>query len=125
MKKKQKNNKWWLDGICGSVIGFVNGFLGSGGGMIAVPILEKAKKLENKNAHATAIAVILPLSLISSIIYSFNFELDWLTIVLLSLTVTAGGILGSIFLKKLNGKVIRIIFASLMLIAGIRMFFVV
>lgn len=125
MRKKQKKFKWWIDAICGSIIGFVNGFLGSGGGMIAVPILEKAKKLDNKSAHATAIAVILPFSLISALIYSLNFELDWLTIGILSVSVTIGGIFGSIFLKKLSGKVIRVIFASLMLIAGVRMFFVI
>ncbi|MDD4815660.1 MAG: sulfite exporter TauE/SafE family protein [Clostridia bacterium] len=123
MKIKKKFKNWFLDAIWGSVIGFFNGFLGSGGGMIAVPILENLKKIENKKAHATAIAVIFPLSLISAIIYSINFEFEWLTVVVLSVGVTIGGVFGSIFLKKLNGKIIRIIFASLMLFAGVRMLF--
>lgn len=122
MAKKQKTKKkWWLDGICGSVIGFINGFLGSGGGMIAVPILEKAKKLDNKHAHATAIAVILPFSLISSIIYAFNFELDWLTVGILAGSVTLGGVIGCFCLKKLSCKVIRIIFAIVMAFGGVWM----
>lgn len=116
MKKKKR---WFLDVIWGGFIGFVNGFLGSGGGMIAVPILEKLKKFSNKEAHATAIAVILPLSLVSAVIYSFNFELDWVIIGILSGAVTLGGIFGSIFLKKFSGKVIRIIFAVLMFVAGV------
>lgn len=123
MKNKKKFKSWFLDAVWGSVIGFINGFLGSGGGMIAVPILENLKKIENKKAHATAIAVIFPLSVISAIIYSANFELDWVIIAVLSATVTIGGIFGSIFLKKLSGKVIRVIFASLMLVAGIRLLF--
>jgi len=125
MKNKKKFKNWFFDAVWGSVIGFINGFLGSGGGMIAVPILENLKKIENKNAHATAIAVIFPLSVVSAIIYSTNFELDWIIIAVLSVSVTIGGIFGSIFLKKLNGKVIRIIFASLMMIAGVRMLFLV
>lgn len=125
MKNKKNFKSWFLDAVWGSVIGFFNGFLGSGGGMVAVPILENLKKIENKKAHATAIAVIFPLSVISAIIYSANFELDWIIIAVLSASVTIGGIFGSIFLKKLSGKVIRIIFASLMLVAGVRMLFII
>lgn len=123
MKCKKNGKKWLKDVIFGSIIGFLNGFLGSGGGMIAVPILEKIKKIDNKKAHATAIAVIFPLSIVSGVVYSLNFELDILTILILSGGVTVGGIVGSLLLKKLNSKAVRIIFAVLMLAAGIKMFF--
>ena len=43
-------------------------FFGGGGGMVCVPILQKVLFLESKQAHATAIAVIFPLSLIVSIL---------------------------------------------------------
>ena len=123
MKKKNNLKQWLLDAIFGSIIGFINGFLGGGGGMVAVPLLEKIKKLDNKKAHATAIAVIFPLSLASAIIYSVNLEINWITVLILSASVTVGGILGSLLLKKLSGKTIRIIFAFLMLGAGVYMFF--
>lgn len=122
MKRKKNKNSWWKDAISGCIIGFINGFLGSGGGMIAVPILENIKKMDNKKAHITAIAIILPLSVISAIIYSFNFNLDWVLVGILCASVTVGGVLGSIFLKKLSGEVIRIIFAVVMVIAGVRIF---
>ena len=118
-KNKKKRSKWWLDGILGSVIGFVNGFLGSGGGMIAVPMLEKVKKLESKNAHATAIAVMFPFSLISGAVYILNFELDWLVLGIMTAAATVGGVLGCFALKKLPGKVVRVIFAFLMAFAGV------
>ena len=118
-KNKKKRSKWWLDGILGSVIGFVNGFLGSGGGMIAVPMLEKVKKLESKKAHATAIAVMFPFSLISGAVYILNFELDWLVLGIMTAAATLGGVLGCFALKKLPGKVIRVIFACLMAFAGV------
>lgn len=121
MKKKKKSLNWLIDAVFGSLIGFINGFLGGGGGMIAVPILEKIKKLENKKAHATAIAVIFPLSVVSAFVYTLTIEFNWLTLVLLAVSVTAGGILGSVLLKNLSGKVIRIIFAILMLGSGIYM----
>ena len=118
-KNKKKRSKWWLDGILGSVIGFVNGFLGSGGGMIAVPMLEKVKKLESKKAHATAIAVMFPFSLISGAVYILNFELDWLVLGIMTAAATVGGVLGCFALKKLPGKVVRVIFAFLMAFAGV------
>lgn len=118
-KREKSKNKWWLDGIFGSIIGFVNGFLGSGGGMVAVPILEKLKKLDSQHAHASAIAVMFPLSLISAVIYCLNFEIDWITVLIISGAATVGGVLGSIFLKKLSGKVIKIIFAIVMAFAGV------
>ena len=48
--------------VCGAATGAANGLFGGGGGMIAVPLL-RAQGLEEKRAHATAIAVILPVSL--------------------------------------------------------------
>ena len=49
----------------GLVTGFANGLFGSGGGTIVVPAMERFLGEEEHKAHATAIAVILPLSLLS------------------------------------------------------------
>ena len=87
--------------------------------MIAVPILEKLKKLESKSAHATAIAVMLPFSIISGVVYVFNLDFDWLIVGIMTLAATVGGVLGCFFLKKLSNKVIRIIFAVIMAFAGV------
>ena len=45
--------------LAGGGVGFVNGLLGGGGGMVAVPALCGAG-LGVASAHATAIAVVLP-----------------------------------------------------------------
>jgi len=124
MKHQKKANKFGrllVDAVFGSIIGFINGFLGGGGGMIAVPILEKIKKLDNKKAHATAIAMIFPLTIASSFVYTLTIDFDWTTLAILATSVTVGGIIGSLMLKKLSGKVVRIIFAFLMLGTGVYM----
>ena len=46
--------------LWGVPIGFINGFFASGGGIIAVLILQKFFSLEEKKAHATSIMIILP-----------------------------------------------------------------
>lgn len=89
--------------------------------MLCVPLLEKCLKISNKKAHATTIAVIVPLSLVSSIIYFLKNDLDVFNLIYTSIGVFVGGALGAVLLKKFSGKVIRVIFAIIMLAAGIKM----
>ena len=49
--------------VYGALIGLLNGFFGSGGGILAVTLLQK-QGLPSRQAHATSIAIILPLSLV-------------------------------------------------------------
>ena len=51
--------------ILGAVTGAVNGIFGSGGGVVAVPMLNGAG-IEAKKSHATSLALTLPLSVISA-----------------------------------------------------------
>lgn len=119
MEKIKGKKQWAVAILCGIVIGFINGFFGGGGGMICVPVLEQVLKIETKKAHATTIAIILPLSLVSSIIYAVSNNIDYLELLYVTLGVCAGGILGAFLLKKLNSKIVRIIFVAIMMFAGI------
>ena len=109
--------------LCGVIIGFINGFFGGGGGMICVPLLENVLHLNNKYSHATAIAVIFPISFVSAIIYIFSGTLQTLPFVTVGSGVVLGGITGSYFLNFFPSKVVRIIFAIIMLLGGIRLLF--
>lgn len=116
--KKVKN---WQILVFGALIGVVNGFFGGGGGMVVVPLLNKLFKLEQKKAQATALFVILPISLISTIVYmcfnSINFATGWPVM----LGIVAGGIIGATLLNKLNNNVVKGIFIFFMLLGGIGM----
>ncbi|MDD4839622.1 MAG: sulfite exporter TauE/SafE family protein [Clostridia bacterium] len=105
----------------GIFIGFVNGFFGAGGGMLAVPLLCFVAGLNEKQAHATAIAVILPLSIVSAIVYVRNGALDASIFSPVLLGTIIGGIAGAVLLSKLNNKVLVLIFYLVMVIAGIRL----
>ena len=69
-------NKKCFNAFTGIAVGICNGFFGSGGGMIAVPMLEKGGS-EAKKAHATSIAITLPLSIISGLVYFKGGSLDF------------------------------------------------
>ncbi len=109
--------------LCGALIGFINGFFGGGGGMICVPLLEKMLHLQNKYSHATAIAIILPISFVSSVIYMLSGNIQTLPFLTVGTGVVLGGIIGSFALKFLPSKVIRFIFVFVMLAGGIRLLF--
>ena len=119
-KKKVKLHKLWIV-FSGIFIGLINGFLGGGGGMFCVPILEKLYSLKTKEAHSTALVVMLPLSLVSSVVYLLNNNVDMFSLGLCGIGVLFGGIIGAIFLKKIKSKWIMLAFALIMLAAGVKM----
>ena len=107
---------------CGVVVGAANSLFGGGGGMIAVPMLAKTG-MDNKRAHATAILLILPVSLLSFILYAVKVFYEPSVLIPTALGVTAGGLLGAKLLGKLPEKTVNLIFAALQLIAGAFLFF--
>ena len=108
--------------LCGVAVGSANGLFGGGGGMLAVPLLQKTG-LNGQKAHATAILVILPVSLFSFLLYAFNGFYDFSVLVPTALGVTFGGLLGAKLLKLLPMKIISVVFAFLQAFAGIWMLF--
>ncbi|MDO5387794.1 MAG: sulfite exporter TauE/SafE family protein [Clostridia bacterium] len=108
-------------GILGIVTGFANGFFGAGGGTILVPGMERILKTEEHKAHATAIAVILPLSVISALIYVFKVNIPWQALLYVCIGGIPGGYTGAKILSKFSGKWLHIIFGGFMLIAAAKM----
>lgn len=119
MKKKKTGT--YLAG--GALTGIANGLFGGGGGMIAVPFLEKIARYPAPAAHATAIAVILPASLVSGVVYLFGGLVRLSVLLPVALGVAAGGVLGARLLPVLPEKTVSLLFALFMLAAGLRMIF--
>lgn len=110
-----------ISAIVGFVTGLANGLFGSGGGTVVVPCMERFLGVSAHKAHATAIAVILPLSVLSMIIYSRNYAVDWSDIISVSLGGMIGGFVGARLLKKVPGKWLHRIFGIFMIAAAVRM----
>jgi len=107
--------------IIGFITGFINGLFGSGGGIIVVPALVFLLGLQDYKAHATAISIILPLTLISTLIYfkSSIIKLDIALIV--GIGAMIGSFIGAKFLKKVPIPILRKIFGGLIIYTAIRM----
>lgn len=104
----------------GFIAGFLNGLFGTGGGILIVPMLQNTG-LNSQKSHATAITIILPLSIISTIMYFFKgIVVDFsLLIPTISLGII-GAIIGAILLNKINTILLNKIFAFIIIFSGIR-----
>ncbi|WP_066502676.1 sulfite exporter TauE/SafE family protein [Abyssisolibacter fermentans] len=118
MKKHFCNYKLYAVGL---FTGLVNGLIGSGGGTIIVPFLKYLIDIEPHKAHATAIAIIFPLSIISTFIYFKNGFIDLKTGLLVALGSIVGGYIGAKLLNKIPKKLLRKTFGGFMIIVSVRM----
>ena len=109
--------------LTGGIAGIINGVFGGGGGMIVVPMLVSLLKCEPKKAHATALLIILPLSLTSGLFYAAFGSLDLKVALPVTAGVILGGVAGAFLLSKLSSKWVVAIFSVVMAIAGVKMLF--
>lgn len=116
----KRKNRPLLSAIFGVAVGAANGLFGGGGGMIAVPALTLTG-VPSKKAHATAIAIILPLSLISGAVYLAKGAADPSVILPSCAGVVVGGVVGALLLKKINSRGLSLLFYALMIAAGLKL----
>lgn len=126
--KTQKNKKSlprWAVAATGAAAGFVNGFLGSGGGIILLYLFKNRAKGEKddstKNSFAAVVATVLPLCAVSAVVYSHKGMGDLSRLTVLALPALIGGGLGAYLTDKLNTAVLNKIFAVIVTVAGVNM----
>ena len=106
--------------VVGALTGLANGLFGSGGGIVAVPMLERNIN-DVKKSHATSIAITLPLSVISGFVYFNKGSID----IVYALKFVPFGILGvfvgSKLLLKLSNKTLKRLFGLVMIFFGVRL----
>lgn len=107
----------------GLVTGLFNGLFGSGGGMIVVPAMSIVLGMEEHDAHATALSIILPLTIVSIFVYAKSGILDWQLTWKVALGGIAGGYIGARLLHIVPADILRKIFAVFMIAAAVRMIF--
>lgn len=107
----------------GLITGIVNGLFGSGGGTLVVPALVFLLGMEDYKAHATAISIILPLSIISTFIYFRNNIIRFNMGIIIVLGGVIGSFIGAKFLKKIPNNILRKVFGSVIIITALRMIF--
>lgn len=112
-----KNTKKFFAGI---VIGAVNIILGAGGGMLTVPLYKKAG-MDQGEAQINAVATILPITIISTIIYLKNGNVNFSDSYAFLLPGLLGSAAGAFLIKKIKNKTLSYAFSLFMIWAGVRL----
>ena len=116
----EKKRPWLAPAVAGGLAGVANGFFGGGGGMVLVHLLTGRCGLDQRRAFATSVAIILPLCVLSSVIYFFRGGLDLSAALPYLLGGLAGGWIGGRVFRRLNMDWLRRAFALLILYGGVR-----
>ncbi|MCL2087359.1 MAG: TSUP family transporter [Oscillospiraceae bacterium] len=109
-----------LKALIGLLCGGLNGLFGSGGGVVAVPLFKKLG-LSTKKCHATSVALIFFLSLLSVISLSVSGNLDYATTMEYLPAGAVGAAVGALWLKKIPNHALRRIFGCIVLASSIRL----
>ena len=104
----------------GALAGAANGFFGAGGGLFLVPLLISWVKMDERQAFATSVAVILPLSAVSAAIYWLKGGLDLTAAWPYLLGGAAGGLIAGRVFGKVKLLWLRRVFGLLILYGGVR-----
>ncbi len=116
MSKAKKMLAWPM----GLAVGLLNGFFGAGGGMVGVPML-RFLGMEERECHATCIAVIAPLAAVSAWLYLQKRVFSLADAAWYLPGGLAGALVGGWLLPKLKGIWLRRVFGALVIFAGARM----
>ena len=100
--------------------GGINALFGGGGGMLVVPAAQRCLGLEERKAHATSVAVMLPLTLCSAIVYSLRGIWNLSVACAVGGGTVIGGALGAFLLKKVPKGLLSALFYVVMICVGIR-----
>lgn len=120
----------------GLAAGVCNGLLGTGGGILIIgalrlyrrflPVSDRAAAVSPKDDYVTALCCMLPLSLLSSLLYlrtgafsgvPFSRALPYF------LGAVPGGVIGAYLLDRVKPKTAQLLFALLVVFGGARMAF--
>lgn len=106
--------------LSGALAGAANGLFGAGGGLFLVPLLIGWIGLDEKRAFATSVAAILPLCIVSYILFCMNGSNVWAQ----TLPYLIGGIIGGLLSARLFARVPAVwlhrAFGLLILYGGIK-----
>ena len=109
--------------LIGCLGGLTAALCGVGGGVIMVPAFVFALGLEQKTAVATSLAVIIPTAAVATTQYSRAGLVDWKIVLPTAIGAIAVAWLASDWMKSMSNLTLTRIFATVLIVVGVRMLF--
>lgn len=122
-KLKNKGLAFFIFAIFSFLAGGLNGFLGTGGGIVFVILLSLITKNEQKDNLATTLCATLPISMIGLIYYIKSESVDFSLIGKILVPSIVGGVVGAILVDRLSTRLLNLIFSLLIIYSGFRLIF--
>lgn len=105
----------------GLAAGFLSGLFGVGGGILIVPALVLVMGLDQRLAHGTSLAAVLPIALASLVGYWTEGEVDWPVALWLALGAVLGAVIGTRLLRMLPHRALAFAFCGLLVVTALRL----
>lgn len=106
--------------LSGALAGIVNGLLGTGGGMVLVPMLQKFNRIPEESVFPASVSVILPICAVTAILSISSGDVNVGRALPYLIGSALGGIGVSLLGKKIPTLWLHRIFGALLLWGGIR-----
>ncbi|APC91144.1 MULTISPECIES: sulfite exporter TauE/SafE family protein [Francisella] len=110
--------------ISGGVVGTLTGFFGVGGGFLIVPALVFITAMPLKRAINTSLLVIFVVSISGFISHYDETSMNWYIASMFIVGSAIGMLLATKVKKSLNDKVLQIIFAVMLVVLGVGLYFI-
>ncbi len=110
--------------VVGIVVGVLSGIIGIGGGILIVPALVLFMKMSQHRAQGTSLAsLLLPIGLFAAWKYYQAGNVDVRAAALIAFGFAAGGYFGGMWAQRIDDLLLRKIFAAILMLVAVRMFF--
>lgn len=110
--------------ILGIIAGALSGIIGIGGGIIIVPALIYIFKFSQQQAQGTTLALLVPpIGILAAWTYYKHGFVDLKIAGLIVMGFFIGALFGAIYATNINADLLRKVFAVLLVLIGIKMFF--
>jgi uncharacterized membrane protein YfcA len=110
----------WKDIAIGAVTGLTSGLFGVGGGIILVPILVILFKVNQHKAQATSLVVVALAAVTGAMTYALADSVAWLAVPFLIIGGIVGTLLGTIAVKKVKDRILKLVFGIFLVFVAIR-----
>lgn len=106
----------------GLLAGVLSGLVGIGGGIVIVPVLVYFFAMNQKSAQGTVLFMfLLPIGILGVINYYKAGHVDIKSALIMAITFTIGSYIGSKTAIAIDTKVVKQIFATVIILIGIKM----